>query len=411
VAFLLDDLDGGGVQRMTLVLARAFVAAGSPVDIVVCRAHGPLLEAVPPGARLVELPAVGGLAARLAALRADPAGFTAFLRPVLATPQTWWQFRHLTGLAGYLGRERPAALISANPPLNLIAVWARTLAGTACRIVVSERAAPSIKLKAPGAWRKRHLGPLMGRAYARADAVVAVSRALADELATFTGLAPERIMTVYNPVVGPDLAAKAAAPLDDAWLAPGAPPVVLAAGRLSSQKDFGALVRACAILRRERPLRLVILGEAKRPDKDADRRAALQRLAAETGLGDDLRLPGFVANPFAWMARSAVFALSSRFEGLPAVLIQAMACGCQVVSTDCPTGPREILEHGRWGPLVPVGDLPALVDGLRTALDAPVDRAALIGRAHLFSEAAAVRTYRGLALGPVGTALRAAVAA
>jgi glycosyltransferase involved in cell wall biosynthesis len=164
---------------------------------------------------------------------------------------------------------------------------------------------------------------------------------------------------------------------------------VSGAGRLTAQKDFPTLVRAFARLRARRPARLVILGAAKRPR----RRESLLALARDLGVADDVWLPGCVENPLRYLARSAVFALSSRWEGLPAVLIEAMACGCPVVSTDCPGGSREILEDGRWGPLVPPGEPEALAAAIGELLSAPPERKDLRRRAACFDRERAVDGY------------------
>ena len=182
------------------------------------------------------------------------------------------------------------------------------------------------------------------------------------------------------------LEAAAREPVAHAWLRPGEPPVVLGVGKLSPQKGFDVLLRAFARVRAERPARLVILGEGPQ-------RRALERLARELGIADDVSLPGFVANPFAWMARCAVFALSSRWEGLPSVLIEALACGCAVVSTDCPSGPAEILDGGAFGPLCPVGDAAALAGAILRVLEAPTAPARLRARAATFSVDAAADRY------------------
>ena len=137
--------------------------------------------------------------------------------------------------------------------------------------------------------------------------------------------------------------------------------MVLAAGRLVALKGFDTLLRAFARVRQQMPARLVILGEGSE-------RSNLERLAAELGVAADVDMPGFDPNPFRYMKRAGVFVLSSRYEGLPNVLIQAMACGCPVVSTDCPNGPAEILDGGRYGPLVPVDDVEALAYAMAQAL-------------------------------------------
>ena len=169
--------------------------------------------------------------------------------------------------------------------------------------------------------------------------------------------------------------------------------MVLGTGRLSAQKDFPTLVRAFAGLRAQTSARLVILGAASTPERTAERAAELRALAEGLGVGADVDLPGFVPNPYAYMARSAVFALSSAFEGFGNVLVEAMACGCPVVSTDCPSGPAEILAGGAYGPLVPVGDDAALAAALARVLAAPPDRAALRRRAAEFTPERATDAY------------------
>jgi glycosyltransferase involved in cell wall biosynthesis len=166
---------------------------------------------------------------------------------------------------------------------------------------------------------------------------------------------------VHNPIVTTDLRAKAEAPLEHPWFEPDQAPVVLGVGRLSPQKDFATLIRAFARVRMHRPARLMILGHG--PE-----RASLEALALAQGLADSVLLPGWVTNPYAFMARAGVFVLSSRWEGLPSVLIEALVCGTPVVATDCLSGPREILEDGRYGRLVPVGDEEALAAAIDAAL-------------------------------------------
>jgi glycosyltransferase involved in cell wall biosynthesis len=243
------------------------------------------------------------------------------------------------------------------------------------------------------------LPAVLRRAYDQADAVVAVSDGVADDLAAWSGLARGRITTIYNPVATPDLAALQRAPVDHPWFQPGAPPVVMSAGRLSRAKDFPTLIRAFARVRRALPARLVIFGQGKSEWKTTKSIAALRQLAAGLGIAADVALPGFVANPFAYMARAATFALSSINEGLPGVLIQAMACGCPVVSTDCPSGPAEILAAGRYGRLVPPGDDRALAEAIIATLEAPPPADVLRERAGFFSVERAVAQYERLMLG------------
>jgi glycosyltransferase involved in cell wall biosynthesis len=399
IALLLSDLNGGGVQKMTLALAAGLQARGHEVDLVLYRVAGELLPRIPLGVAVHELRPEAFLQGRLGPLQADPLGFGHLLMPVLLTSRPSRGLVYLRSLASYLRERRPDALIAAVVHLNLEAVWAVRLAGVPTRVLVSERTAPS-KMLAKDSWRARFLPPLMRRAYQQADVIVAVSRALGDDLAGVTGISRERIVTIYNPVVGPDLDRLAREPVAHPWFAAGQPPVILSAGRLSPQKYFPTLVRAFARLRRDRPARLVILGAATGSDgKTGQRTSELKALAETLGVADDLDLLGFTHNPYAFMARARLFALSSAYEGFGNVLVEAMACGCPVVSTDCPTGPAEILDQGRHGPLVPVGDDAALAQAMTRVLRASPDPDALRRRAAEFSVERSVDHYLGALFG------------
>lgn len=329
LAIYLPSLRGGGAERVMVLLANGFAARGIATDLVLASAEGPYLADVSPHVRVVDLGA-----ARV--------------------------IRSLPGLVRYLRREQPRALLGALNHANVIACLAHRLAGVPTRLVVSERS--TLSQARPGNRRGLVVPWFMRRVYPWADAVVAVSKGVADDLVRTIGLDPAKVHTLYNPVVTDDLSLKAQASVDHPWFAEGEPPVFLGVGRLTEAKDFPALIRAFGLLRARRPARLMILGEG-------ELRPRLEALVQELNLEDDVQLPGFMANPFAYMARAAVFVLSSKYEGLPGVLIQAMACGAPVVSTDCPSGPAEILEGGRWGRLVPVGDVAALAEAMAATLD------------------------------------------
>lgn len=382
-----------------LATARGLLDRGFQVDVVVCRREGPLVTRVPPEARVVELRPAWPLAGRLYALAADPGGLAELSRPVLIPHKAPHRLTFLPGLARYLRLTRPEGLLAAMPTPNLMAVWAQRLARAPTRIVVSQRNTLSSTLGGSAKWRKRFLPALIRRTYGQADAIVAVSDGVAQDLAECAGIPRERITTVYNPVVTPELIRKAAEPLEHPWFEDGAPPVLLGVGALIAQKDFPTLIRAFARVRGRRPCRLMILGQGKTPEDTAAAQTALRALAAALGVAQDLELPGFVDNPFKYLAHGSLFVLSSRFEGLPGVLIQALACGCPSVSTDCPHGPAEILDGGRYGPLVPVGDDAALADAISATLDAPPSAALLRSRAALFSVDRAVDRYLELLLG------------
>lgn len=273
-------------------------------------------------------------------------------------------------IARYLRSHRPPVLLAAKDRAGRAALWARAVARTDTRIVI--RLGTHLAASMEGRSRMRRWARIlpMRLSYWMADRVIAVSEGVAEDTVRATGIGAERVSVVRNPVVTPRLRALAAERLDHPWFDGQGPPVLLGAGRLTRQKDFPTLVRAFARVRGGRPCRLVILGEgADRPD--------LEELARTLDVADDLALPGFASNPYRFMARASLFVLSSRWEGSPNVLTEAMALGTPVASTDCPSGPREILRGGRYGPLAPVGDDVALAGAIRTALDTPVTPAAL----------------------------------
>lgn len=331
IAFFLPSVRGGGAQRVFINLAQGMAGRGLQVDFVLAVAEGVFLDDLPSSVRVVDLGA----------------------RRLL---------RSIGLLIGYLRRERPRVLVSGISHANLVALWAVRLAGVNTPIIVTvhntmSRSTPQRGRLGGVVWRQ-----LFRTFYPWASSIVAVSRGAAEDLARSSGLPRERVEVVYNPVITPALMAMAGEAPDHPWLAPGQPPVVLGVGRLTRQKDFSTLIRAFAEVRRRRVARLLILGEG-------EERTGLQALATDLGLGDDVKLPGFRDNAMAYMAASRVFVLSSAWEGLPTVLIEALAAGARVVSTDCPSGPREILQEGRLGALVPVGNPAALADAMIEALD------------------------------------------
>ncbi len=354
LALYLPSLRGGGAERVMVALANGFAERGYSVDLVLVSAEGPYLKEVAANVRIVDLKA----------------------RRVLAS---------LPALVRYLRREQPASLLAAMGHANVTAVMARHLAHVSTRVVVSERTNFSISRAHAVSLRQRMIGYFMRWAYPRADGVVTVSSGVADDLVKSIGLSRESISVVYNPVITNALLTQSQFEPSHPWFRVGELPVVLGVGRLTAAKDFPTLLHAFARLRDTRQIRLVILGEG-------EARSQLEALIAELGLQNDVSLPGFVENPIAYMRRSAVFVLSSAWEGLPNVLIQAMACGSPVVSTDCPSGPNEILENGRWGRLVPVGDVVALADAMAAVLDERT-HPAVASRASEFSVDRAVDAY------------------
>jgi glycosyltransferase involved in cell wall biosynthesis len=230
--------------------------------------------------------------------------------------------------------------------------------------------------------------PLLVRAfYPKADKIICVSNGVAQELINKYHLPKSKIQVIYNPVVAQDMFKKAEEPLDHPWFQPGQPPIILGVGRLTAQKDFETLIKAFALVRNKTETRLMILGEG--PE-----RTKLEQFVKQLGLENDVSMPGFVDNPYKYMKRSSVFVLSSRWEGLPTVLVEALALGLPVVSTDCPSGPAEILENGKWGRLVPVGAPKALADAILAAMND--ERGKGVERAKEFSLDKIVNQYVAL---------------
>lgn len=365
IALVISTMAGGGAQRAIVKLASGLADAGHDVDLVLGRAEGPYLAELSPRVRVVDLGA---------------------RRFVLA----------LVPLARYLRHARPRAVFAALDYVNIVTLLARALARVDVRVVVSERNTLSV-----GARNGRHLStrlmPLLVRwAYPHADAVVAVSTGVAEDLVHRCGLAPGTVHVLDNPVVTPEVVRMRAEPVVHPWLADPGVPVVLTVGRLVPQKDHALLLEAFARVRRTHRARLLILGEGPL-------RGRLEQHVADLGIGADVSLPGFTPNPYPAMAAAAVFVLSSRWEGSPGALIEAMAGGTRVVATDCPSGPREVLAGGRHGRLVRVGDVAAMAQGIEDALDRRFPPPPPESW-HRYEQAAAVAACLALLEGPMACA-------
>jgi len=363
-AIFIPDLCGSGAERVLLNLATGLAEQGYAVDLVLAQAEGSYVNQVPESVRLLEL---------------KPRHIRIF-RTLASLP----------ALVRYLKREQPDALLSALHA-NIIAVWARRLAGSPQRVVVSEHNTFSKRNQSASKWYRWLMPRLVRRFYPWANGIVAVSEGVAEDLAQTMGIPRSHIQVIYNPIVTPDLQAKAKAPLEHPWFRSGEPPVILAAGRLTAQKDYSMLIRAFARVRQVRPARLMILGEG-------EDRPILEELARQLGVEQDVSLPGFVMNPYPYMAHAALFVLSSRWEGLPTVLVEALYCGAPLIATDCPSGPREILRDGQYGQLVPVGDDIFLARAIETTLDSSTPHFSRESW-HLFELESVVHQYVSTLLG------------
>jgi glycosyltransferase involved in cell wall biosynthesis len=332
VALFLPTMAGGGAERIFLELAAGFAGRGLETQLIVGSTEGSLSGEVPEGVTAISL---------------------GVRRITAAVPR----------LARHLRAVPPRALLSAMSHANAVALVARSLARVRTRVVVTEHQHLSTMLAYDANLRDRALPAVMRLLYPRADCVVAVSHGVADNLAERAGLRRSNIDVVYNPIDLERIRRLAEARAEHPWIGDDGPPLIVAAGRLAEQKDFGTLIDAVSGLP-EGTCRLLILGEGPLRADLAERIVARQ-------VEDRVQLPGFVDNPYPFFSAARVVAMSSRWEGLPTVLLEALALGARVVSTDCPSGPREILRGGGLGVLVPTEDPAALADGIRAALHRP----------------------------------------
>jgi glycosyltransferase involved in cell wall biosynthesis len=347
IGILMPSLVGGGVQRSMLILSKGLVEHGYQVDLILVKAQGPFLNRVPENVRMIDLCASRALSS-------------------------------LPNLVVYLRENNPDVLISAQTHINAVAILARWLSRVKTKLVVTERNDLLFATQSNQNFKEKFRPFVVRFLYPYAEKVVAISKGVADDIATIAQGRLKLISIINNPIDGEYIQQKAQVTVEHPWLTRKEVPVVLAVGRLVKQKDYVTLLNAFAAVKNRMPVRLIILGEG-------EERADLENLLAKLGISKDVSMPGFVENPFAYLSRADVFVLSSRWEGFPNVLTEALACGAPVVSTDCPSGPAEILENGKYGRLVPVGDAEALAKAIIQELHSPHDKDLPQQRANDFS--------------------------
>lgn len=333
----MPSFGDGGVERMLVHLAGGLVREGLEVDFLTAANGQPYLDRLAPDVTRVAL-------SRNSLFGVQPR------------------------LVRYLRAARPDFVLCGKDRAGRAALLARRLSGHDFRLVMRAGTTVSERLAHRGAWTRLRDRALIRATCRAAAAVVGNSRGVVDDITTVAGLTPERVHLIRNPVITSDLETLAAQAVEHPWFADDAPPLILAIGGLRRQKGFDTLIEAFARLRARRECRLVILGRGHLE-------ASLMRRAAELGVADDLALPGFDPNPYRYLARASLFVLSSRWEGSPNALTEALALGTPVVATDCPSGPREILDGGHVAPLVPVGDAPAMAEAMDRVLATPGDPA------------------------------------
>ncbi len=334
LAIFVGDLEGRGAQRSSLNLLLGAHQKGIPCDLVLSAAKGELLGELPPQVRVFDLDAPRSL-------------------------------RTLPALLRYLRREKPWAMIAAEDHTNVVALFARRLSGFPKTITVSSHVQPSLWASGGSVLEKRYwLKQAVHLLYPFATARIAVASGLADEMADLFRLERRSLSVIPNPVVTPAFLKSSKGGPPHPWLEEDGTPVVLGVGSQTPIKGFSGLLEAFALLRGKMAARLILLG--KGPEADT-----LEARAEALGIGADVSFPGFVPNPGLFFSHADLFVLSSRSEGFGNVLVEAMACGCPVVSTDCSSGPREILENGKHGPLVPIDNPPGMAEAMIKRLRSP----------------------------------------
>jgi len=369
VAIYLSARNCGSREIAFLQLIRRLLDTGTHVDVLAAGIEPWLRGAVDSRARIQDLSRwwMGVGSVRLPHL----------LRAYLSIP----------AVTAYLRRARPEVLFATSIPPNLASLGGHALAKTPTAIVI--RQSNVVRLTEADRYadvRRRPRDWILPKLYRRADAIIAVSAGVADNLRLLRAGKEDRIVVVPNGVALDRIDVKAAEPVDHPWPEDSAEPVLVAVGRLVAKKDYPTLLEALFLVRRSVPARLIILGEG--PE-----RGRLEGLARKLGIEQHVSMPGFCDNPFAYLARANLYVLSSISEGMPSALIEALACGCPVVSTDCPSGPSEILGNGRYGALVPVGNAQALASAILETLRQPPNRERLRVRAAEFSVQACVERY------------------
>lgn len=355
IAIFVSTSGHSGVDRAMKHLIPELACRGYSVDLLKVRRHGPELSSIPDGVRVIDTGS-----------------------------------RHTYGALGavarYLKAHRPAVLLADKDRVNRTALLARALARVPTRLVLSSGTTISVDLQHRGRFERYLQRFSMGRLYRFADQVIVTCEDVADDMSEYTGLPRAHIQSVASPVIPDHWLSEAFPRPNHPWFQAGQPPVILGVGELGMRKDFATLIKAFAKLRQAKPCRLMILGKGKQREK-------LLQMAKTLGVEEEVALPGFVDQPMSYMAHASVLGFTSLWEGLGFVLIEALAAGTPVVATQCPSGPREILQNGRFGELVPMQDPDRLCEALMRTLDNPVEKETLRQAAEPYTVSAATDAY------------------
>lgn len=347
IAFFIPSMRGGGAERVFLNLANELIKVNYRVDMVLAQKEGPFLRDISSKVNIIDLKSSRIL-------------------------------KSLFPLVSYLQREKPEILLSSLNHVNIISIVSKIISRTSSKIIIKQDSYYELS-------SNRIIMFLEKTLFKKADHIIAVSRDVKKSLMEILAIPDEKIKVIYNPIFNQDILKKSKEKINHSFFNNKKNKVILGVGRLSEVKDFSTLIKAFNMIKTD-AMRLIILGEGQY-------RSELENLIRELGLKEYVSMPGFVDNPYAYMAKTDAFVISSLREGLPNVLIEALACGANIISTDCPGGPSEILDGGKYGRLVPVGDVGKLAEAISASLDSPIDKGALLNRAKIFSIENALEEY------------------
>ena len=413
IAFVIDSLAGGGAERAGLTLIQKLLKKNYEIDLVLVDFRGPRLLEIPKSVKLFVLDRKFPRQIKLekCSISYEHVHWVEPPFTVVEKAVAWFQFSkalnwpnrkfrstrknygymyRATAMARYMVANKPDIIFALLTESHLASLIGRRISASTIPIICSVRNALEFDM----AFQRK---PALKYLYSEADRIHTVSNGLATSFLNQFPDVSGKLIAIYNPTYRPEIAVLALQPPIHSWLASNAPNnickgstnVILAAGKFELQKNFSMLLRSFAKVHKKRNVRLIILGDGKE-------RQNLENLANQLDIAESVSMPGWVKNPYAFMAQARLFVLSSSWEGLPGVLIEALACGCPIVSTDCQHGPREILQHGQWGKLVPTNNPDALTDAIVASLSEVPDRKSLKRRALQFSSENLMDEYENL---------------
>ena len=358
IALFIPNLEGGGAERATVVLANQLIKQGYSVDIILVRKSGPFVKKISKEVKLVVL--------------SDKIFF--YCKPVYALSAFY-------GLYKYIKRNKPSHLISSLTGANITTLLIKKIFNINTKVIIVEHNT-LLNINSKG----KTYYYFMKWLYPTSDKIITVSKGIFDDIHKKLGITDDKICVINNPHDIDKIREMGKSCINHEWFFDKNIPIILGIGRLCPQKDFSTLIKAAAIVRKKMRIRVIILGEG-------DELHNLKTLCNKLNIIDDVYFAGFVENPFAYLKQSSLYVLSSRWEGLPNSIIESLIVGTPVVATDCHSGPSEILQNGKYGKLVPVNDPTSLANAILEQIETFPDRKNLMKRAEIYSPENISRNY------------------